>query len=157
MSAASAGTVVQVNVNPEGGVPKHAVPSARLHRSGVEGDRQRHLQFHGGPERAVCLFSLEQIQALRAEGHPIAPGTTGENLTLQGVAWAEVVPGARFRVGEAVIEIASYTAPCKQIRRSFAASDFTRLSQKLHPGWSRVYARVLEEGTVRPGDAVVKL
>lgn len=153
----SHGKVIQVSVNPEGGVPKHPVRSARLHQGGVEGDRQRNLKFHGGPDRAVCLFSLEQIQRLRAEGHPIAPGTTGENLTLEGLDWDRLAPGMRLRVGEAVLELASYTAPCKQIRASFVEEEFTRISQKLHPGWSRLYARVLEEGVVKPGDAVTLL
>jgi len=27
-----------------------------------------------------------------------------------------------------------------------------RISQKLHPGESRVYARILREGVIRPGD-----
>ena len=52
---------------------------------GLEGDRQRDLRFHGGPLRAVSLYSLELIEALQAEGHPIAPGAMGENLTMAGV------------------------------------------------------------------------
>ena len=38
--------------------------------------------FHGGPERALCLFSLERILELQAEGHPIFPGAAGENITI---------------------------------------------------------------------------
>jgi MOSC domain-containing protein YiiM len=153
LSSAS-GRLAQINVNPQGGVPKHRVPSARLTPDGVEGDRQRYLDIHGGPHRAVSLFSLERIQALAAEGHPIAPGTTGENLTLAGLDWEGLVPGVRLRVGAVLLELTNYTVPCKTIRASFAQSDFTRISQKLHPGWSRLYARVLEAGTVREGDAV---
>lgn len=151
------GQVTQVSVSPRGGVPKTAVPAARFTRDQVEGDRQRDLRFHGGPERAVCLFSQERIDALRAEGHPIAAGSTGENLTLRGLHWDEVTPGRRLRVGGALLEVASYTAPCKTIRASFTDGAFTRISQKLHPGWSRVYARVLEEGEVRHGDPAVLL
>lgn len=150
----SSGRVFQISVNPKGGVPKQAVLMARLHATGVEGDKQRHLQFHGGPDRAVCLFSLEQIRELQREGHPIGPGTTGENLTLEGIPWSELVPGARLRVGAALLEVAGYTSPCKQIRGSFEDGDFTRISQKLHAGWSRVYARVLQEAVVHVGDPV---
>jgi MOSC domain-containing protein YiiM len=58
-------------------------------------------------------------------------------------------------VGETVqLEIVSYTAPCKHNARWFLDGNFTRISQKKHPGWSRVYARVLAEGPVRVGDAV---
>jgi MOSC domain-containing protein YiiM len=154
MPSPTVGRLAQINVNPKGGVPKHRVPSAELSLQGVSGDKQRNLRFHGGPLRAVSLFSLERIQALAAEGHPIAPGTTGENLTVSGLDWANVQPGDQLRIGEALLEVTSFTVPCQQIRGSFAESDFTRISQKLHPGWSRVYAMVLQPGTVAEGDAV---
>ena len=80
------GRVVQINVSP-GGVPKRPVPSARVTTDGLEGDGHRDLEHHGGPERALCLFSLEQIRALQAEGHSVTPGSIGENLTLEGVDW----------------------------------------------------------------------
>jgi MOSC domain-containing protein YiiM len=136
----------------DGGVPKVARSSAYVGAGGVEGDRQRDLRYHGGPDRAVCLYSLELIEALRAEGHPIAPGAIGENLTLAGVDWGAMVPGARLEVGEALLEITSYTSPCRNIRRSFRGEDFGRVSQRSNPGWSRVYARVVREGRVAVGD-----
>ncbi len=145
--------VVSVNVSP-GGVPKRPVSQAWIGTKGVEGDAQRDLRFHGGPERAVCLLGLELIEALRAEGHSISPGSSGENLTIAGVDWRALVPGAVLEVGDAELEIASYTAPCKTIKGSFAKGDFKRLSQKVHPGWSRLYARVLREGSVKAGDTV---
>lgn len=146
--------VHQINVS-NGGVPKLPVAEAEVTPGGIVGDRQRNRLFHGGPKRAVCLFPLEEIECLRAEGHPIAPGTTGENVTVAGLPWDRVVPGARLALGaEVVLEITSYTAPCKNIRDSFCDGEFTRISQKLHPGESRVYARVLHPGTVRPGDPV---
>ncbi|MEZ4385020.1 MAG: MOSC domain-containing protein [Nannocystaceae bacterium] len=148
-------SIVQVNVNPAGGVPKRPVASARLTAEGVVGDRQLDLEHHGGPRRAVCLFSRERIDALAAEGHPIAPGTTGENLTLEGVDWAALTPGARLRVGDALLEITSPAPPCSTIAASFTDGAFKRISEKLHPSWSRLYAKVLVEGEVRPGDPVV--
>ncbi len=147
--------VARVNVNPSGGVPKHAVGATLVTTTGVGGDRQLDLEHHGGPERAVSLFSLERIEALRAEGHPIAPGTTGENLTITGVDWAELVPGSRLAVGDdVVLEITRAAPPCNTIEASFTDGKFTRISEKVHPGWSRLYARVLREGLVRERDAV---
>lgn len=146
------GHVVQVNVNPAGGVPKHAVLSARLTPNGVEGDRQRDLQHHGGPDRAVCLYSMERIDELRAEGHPIQPGSTGENVTLTGIDWPALRTGSRLRLGEALCEITRPTAPCHNIAGSFQDGRFVRISQTVHPGWSRFYARVIQEGIVRAGD-----
>lgn len=141
----------------DGGVPKLLVDRAWLSASGVAGDRQRDLKHHGGPDRAVCIYSLELIQALREEGHSINPGSAGENVTISGVDWSRVTPGTRLGLGKAVLEVTSYTAPCKTIRHSFVDGRFERISQKTNPGWSRVYNRVLEEGEVGVGDSVVVL
>ena len=147
------GRVVQISVS-RGGVPKLSVPQARLSSDGVEGDRQSDRRHHGGPDRAVCIYSLEVIEALQREGHPIVPGSAGENLTVSGLDWDSIAPGVRLTVGDALLEIVSFTVPCKTIRASFADGRFERISQKTNPGWSRVYARVLSAGEARMGDAV---
>ena len=154
----STGRVVQINVAPEGGVPKRPVLAALLTAHGVAGDRQLDLKHHGGPERAVCLFGQERIAALAAEGHPIAPGSTGENLTIAGLAWDELQPGSRLAIGDGVIlEISGPAPPCNTIAASFCDGAFTRISDKRHPNWSRLYARVLVEGLVREGAPVRRL
>lgn len=138
-----------------GGVPKKAVDRATIDRMGLVGDAQNDTKHHGGPDRALCLYSLEVIERLRSEGHPIEPGYAGENVTISGLDWAEVQPGARLRIGHDVeIEVTSYTAPCSNNARWFIDGDFTRMLQSRHPGESRVYARVLQEGEVRAGDEV---
>jgi len=148
----SGARIVQLSVS-NGGVPKKAVESVRVTALGLEGDAHRNREHHGGPERAVCLFAMETIRALQAEGHPLVPGALGENVTLEGLDWSAVQPGARVRLGaEVVVEITRYTTPCFNIRPAFRDGDYSRVSQKRHPGRSRVYARVLETGTVRRGD-----
>jgi MOSC domain-containing protein YiiM len=92
---------------------------------------------------------------LQDEGHPIDAGSSGENLTLSGVDWDLVRPGVRLTIGpEIELEVTSYTTPCSHNGRWFRDEDFSRISQKANPGWSRVYAKVLQGGVVRPGDAV---
>jgi MOSC domain-containing protein YiiM len=146
--------IAQISVSP-GGVPKRAVRTARVTTSGLAGDTQRDLEHHGGPERALCLFSAERIRALQAEGHPITPGSIGENLTIEGLAWDRVTPGACLRLGaEVIAQVTRYTAPCSNISASFRDRDYSRVSHKRHPGDSRVYARVLREGFMTSGDPV---
>jgi MOSC domain-containing protein YiiM len=59
----------------------------------------------------------------------------------------------RLLLGETVlVQVTRYTSPCMKIARAFKDGDFTRVSPKNHPGWSRVYARVLATGTIRQGD-----
>lgn len=144
------GRVESINVS-GGGVPKSGRLEAWVSRNGLYGDTQGNQKLHGGPDRAVCVFSAELIEALRNEGHPIGFGTTGENLTVAGVDWATVVPGTAWKAGDAILEITSYTAPCKTIQNSFSDKRYKRISQKVNSGWSRVYARVLQEGKVRVG------
>ena len=146
--------VKAVNVNPEGGVPKYPVDSAFLRKSGVEGDRQNDLKHHGGPNRAVCIFSSEVIEELRAEGHPIETGSVGENLTISGLDWNLIHLGSQLNVGDALIEITGAAPPCRTIKNSFTEGDYSRISQKKNPGWSRWYARVLTEASVCPEDKV---
>lgn len=147
-----AGRIVQLSVS-NGGVPKHAVETARVTPLGLEGDAHRNHEHHGGPERAVCLFAMEAILELQAEGHPLVPGALGENVTIEGLDWSAVQPGTRLRLGdEVLLEITRYTTPCLNIRPAFRDGDYSRVSQKRHPGRSRVYARVVATGTVRRGD-----
>lgn len=148
------GRIFQLNRS-DGGVPKLAVREAFLTNVGLEGDRQRDLRYHGGPERALCLFALERIIELQAEGHPVFPGSVGENVTVVGLDWSQLKIGARLALGdEVLVEISSHAAPCKTIAESFVGRDFKRISQKVFPGQSRLYARVLQTGRLAVGQVV---
>jgi MOSC domain-containing protein YiiM len=150
----STGRIAQISVSPRG-VPKTAVERARITRLGVEGDGHRAVPYHGGADRAVCLYALEAIRTLQAEGHPVAPGALGENVTIEGLPWDAVTPGRRLRLGDAVVlEVTSYTTPCRTIMRAFKDRAYGRVSHARHPGSSRVYARVLAEGVIATGDLV---
>jgi MOSC domain-containing protein YiiM len=152
--AGGRGYIHQLNCS-QGGVPKLPVEEAQLTPNGLVGDRQRHRRFHGGPQRALCLYSLEVIQALQAEGHPIYPGSIGENVTIAELEWAQLAPGHRLALGdEVIIELTSYTTPCRNIGGSFSDGKFKRVSQKEHAGESRLYARVVRTGRLAVGQPV---
>jgi MOSC domain-containing protein YiiM len=145
------GRIVQLSVS-NGGVPKWAVPVAEVTPLGLVGDVQKQHKIHGGPDRALCLFALEVIERLAAEGHPIVAGATGENVTIAGLDWPALGPGARLALGaDVVVEVTELTDPCKQIAAAFADRDFRRIVAR---GDSRLYARVLRVGTLRVGDRV---
>ena len=148
--------IFQINVS-DGGVPKRPLRMAEVTLDGIKGDRQVDLRYHGGPDRALVLFSLERILALQEEGHPIYPGSIGENITIAGLNWPALAPGTRLRLGAVEVEITDYASPCSKIGGSFAAERFVRAAQKQHPGWSRLCARVLVPGSVRLGDPVTVL
>lgn len=148
------GRVLHVNVS-GGGVPKRPVEEAWVTRLGLEGDAQAERTVHGGPHKAVSLFAIEAIERMQSEGHPIEPGSAGENLTTTGIEWSLLPVGTRARVGDSLqIELASPAMPCAKQRRNFIDGRFSRLSIDLHPADSRMYARVLNEGPVRAGDPI---
>ncbi len=151
---AAAGRLVRINVS-RGGVPKRAVPAARVERLGVVGDRHNELGGHGGPLRAVSLFALEAIRRVAGEGHPLEPGGAGENLTTEGLELSLLPVGTVLEIGDDVrLELTGAAMPCRTIRHNFLEGRFGRLSIQAHPSDSRMYARVLSEGEVRAGDAI---
>jgi MOSC domain-containing protein YiiM len=151
------GRIVQLAISP-GGVPKQAVASAEVGPLGLFGDGHTDLRWHGGPERAVCLYSVEQLERLRAEGHPVAPGALGENVTTSGLDLGALVPGDRLRLGsEVILEIASLVDPCPTIGHCFADGRFGRISPKTNAADARRYARVLQSGRLCAGDPVERL
>jgi len=147
------GVLVSINAS-GGGVPKLPRHRAALTAGGVEGDRQRDLRYHGGPDRAVCLYSFDLIRALQDEGHQASIGLLGENLTVMGLDWRRLTPGTRIQVGSVRLLITAFAVPCKNLSPYFAEGKIFRISQKVHPGWSRAYARVEHPGMVQIGDPV---
>ena len=146
--------VHQLNVS-DGGVPKSAVDSAYVNVRGIVGDTQADRKHHGRPSQALCLYSTEVIDALRAEGHPIAAGNAGENVTISGLDWSELSSGVRLRLGARVlVELTDPATPCGKNARWFSDRDPSRIDHDRHRGWSRWYAKVLAGGDVACGDAV---
>ena len=146
--------VHSINVCAEGGVPKHSVNAARIDVEGVEGDYNKfRTERRGGTSsRAVCLFSLERIEQLEVEGHPISVGSTGENITIEGLDWPSLEVGMQVKVGGALLELSEPCVPCFKIEESFIDGRFARIDHEQEFGWSRWLASVGEEGMVTTGD-----
>lgn len=156
MIGSKVGRVFQISTS-DGGVPKRGVPEALIKADGIEGDTVQHPKIHGGSERAVCLYSLEKIHLLQEEGHPIFPGAVGENLTLSGIDWTEMVADAVLTIGEEEgprLQLIKPVSPCNTIAAYFKGGAFRRIDEERRPGWARWYARVVQEGPVRTGDTV---
>ena len=148
------GTLISINISAGGGVPKHPVDSAIVEMGGIAGDynRFRSNKKAGDLDRAVSIFSIENILALQNEGHPIEIGSTGENLTVEGIPWTTLKIGMRLQVGEVLLELSEPCAPCGKIGKSFVGNRFSRIDHEEEEGWSRWVAKVLEPGLVESGD-----
>ena len=156
MTGSRTGVVASLNRS-DGGVPKLPVERVRVTVDGMEGDRQRNLKHHGGPDRALCLYSADLIEALQSEGHAVVAGSIGENVTISGLDWRLLQPGVAMAIGPIEIELTAFALPCRNIGGSFQWRRSSRVSPRTHPGEARVYARVRTEGIVAVGDPVTVL
>jgi MOSC domain-containing protein YiiM len=111
---------------------------------------------HGGLDKALCLFDAGVLAALQKEGHPIQPGSIGEQLLIDGLNWGDHVrTGAVLLIGRSLLlEITEPSMPCGTIRGSFAKGNNSVVDARKHPACSRWYARVLSPGWVSSGDEV---
>jgi MOSC domain-containing protein YiiM len=137
-----------------GGVPKSAVEQFEVGLRGAAGDRQKTRKHHGRAWQALCLWSNEVVDEFAADGHPIAVGSAGENISISGLDWTEVLPGARLTIGSVTCEVSLYTLPCSKNAQWFFDGDFERMHHRRAVGVSRMYASVIEPGSIQVGDAV---
>lgn len=153
--------VVQINVKSrvagEHGLPKKPVSSAQVTKAGVEGDFNvyRHEELEDDPDSALLIMPLEMIRQLNSEGWPVQPGDMGENFTTSGIPYDNFAVGKVFDSGEVRFQISRACDPCDNLLLLpyvGASRGPQFLKATLHRrGW---YARVLKEGTVRPGDEI---
>ena len=145
-----------------GGIPKLPLLEGHLLFSGFAGDKFQHPRYHGGPRQAVLLITSEGLEELKAQGFPLYPGALGENLTTEGLDRRALRLRDRLRVGEAVIELTKMRVPCQTLTPlgegiqealfdpAVKAGDTS--SQRW--GLGGFYAKVLQEGVIRPGDII---
>lgn len=138
----------------DGGVPKRSTDRVEVDFSGVVGDRQGDRVNHGRPWQALCLWSTEVIDDFRADGNPLAPGLAGENVSITGLAWPRVRPGVLLRVGDVLAEVTAYAVPCRKNADWFVDGRFDAMHHR-HGPVSRMYALVVEPGTITVGDPVL--
>jgi len=153
LPATTVGHVVRLSVS-DGGVPKRAIGAVDVGYDGVTGDRQASRRHHGAPFQALCVWHAETIDQLAADGHPITYGDAGENVTISGIDWPMVRPGVRLQLGSVLCEVSSHAEPCNKNAQWFSDRDFSRIHDRNGP-WSRMYATVVEPGSIAVGDTAV--
>lgn len=152
------GSVVRVSVS-DGGVPKTAVESATVGIRGLDGDTQATRAHHGRPWQAVCLWSQEVIDAFAADGHPIAAGNAGENVTVSGIDWSTLYGGTIIDIGSrdagVRLQLSAPAIPCYKNEQWFIDGEISLMDRDLHPADCRWYASVLRTGSITTGDPVI--
>ena len=120
-------------------------------REGLSGDQQYDRQGHGGPDRALLMYSADHYPRWRVEWgrKDIGPGAFGENLTVSSLNEDTVCLGDVFRIGEVRVEVSSPRSPCLNLSRRHGLPDLVKtIVQNHRSGW---YLRVLQEGWLEAG------
>ncbi len=119
----------------------------------LEGDNQADRTVHGGPDKAVYAYALEDIRFWEDElGRALEPGTFGENLTTSGIDWSRALIGQRLRVGTGTFEVSQPRVPCWKLGMKMEDPAFPkRFTHAQRPG---AYLRIIEEGSLAAEDAL---
>jgi MOSC domain-containing protein YiiM len=119
----------------------------------LDGDDQADRSVHGGPDKAVYAYAVEETQAWEAElGRGLGSAAFGENLTTKGLDVSGAVIGERWRIGTTLLEVVQPRLPCFKLALRMGEPHFVkRFAQASRPG---AYLRIIEEGHLGAGDAV---
>ncbi|UTR13940.1 MOSC domain-containing protein [Salipaludibacillus sp. LMS25] len=118
-----------------------------LAREQLSGDGQADLVNHGGPDKAVCVYSHDHYPYWEQYVDNTLPfGAFGENLTLAGGIEKEMNIGDTFKWGEATVQVSQPRMPCHKLAKKFQMRDLPK--RVIETGFTGFYLRVLKEGTV---------
>ncbi|HKD10731.1 MAG TPA: MOSC domain-containing protein [Thermoanaerobaculia bacterium] len=119
----------------------------------LEGDDQADRGAHGGPDKAVYAYAVEDERSWERElNRPFPAGVFGENLTTEGIDVNGARIGERWEIGTVVLEVSEPRVPCWRLGVRMNDSLFPRrLTEALRPG---AYLRIITEGQLGAGDAI---
>jgi MOSC domain-containing protein YiiM len=118
----------------------------------LEGDAQADLRVHGGPDKAVCVYSADHFEKWRRElaVDDCRGGAFGENFSIAGQTEQTASIGDVYEIGDALVQISQPRGPCSKLARRWKRADFVRLV--LRSGRTGWYLRVLRPGRVAAGE-----
>src|SRR3954466_4505904 len=119
----------------------------------LAGDEQADRKAHGGPDKAVYAYAVEDVRWWEQEvGRALAYGEFGENLTTAGIAVNAALVGERWEIGTTVLEVSEPRIPCWRLGVRMNDKLFPRrFSEAMRPG---AYLRIVVEGEVAAGDEI---
>jgi MOSC domain-containing protein YiiM len=119
----------------------------------VDGDDQADRRVHGGPDKAVYAYAVEDARWWSQElGRDLGPGMFGENLTLEGVDVTGAVIGERWKIGTVELEVCQPRFPCAKLGHRFGDQRMVKqFANAARPG---AYLRIVTEGELGAGDQV---
>lgn len=125
-----------------------------LNRTGFEGDGVADLRHHGGPDKAVCVYSGSHYNYWEdVLGVELPHAAFGENLTVSNMEEDQVCIGDIFQAGTALVQVSQPRQPCKTLAARYGRNDLVKLV--VESGRTGFYFRVLKEGVVEKGTTII--
>ncbi len=144
------GAVGWIGMRPSRHAPMQSAFEAVLREAdGVGSD---HYRGRSGT-RQVSLIGRENLAAIGAflGRDPAPPELLRRNVVVQGINLL-ALKGRRFRLGSAVLEYTGDCHPCSRMETLLGPGGYNAVR-----GHGGILARVLKTGTVRIGDAIVRV
>ncbi len=140
------------NPSKTSGIYKEPVAgTVTISASGLENDVIVSTKYHGGPDQAVYVYTLEDYAWWRAQlGRDLPPGTFGENLTLDGFSSADLTIGDKLTVGAVTLQVTAPRIPCETFAARMGDPAFVKKFR--HGERPGAYCRVLQPGQIQAGD-----
>lgn len=136
------------------GICKEGIEEAYLSKEGFKGDGVADLKHHGGPDRAVCVYSYEHYALWENEFNVKLPyAAFGENITVTNMLEKDVCIGDVFQIGDAIIQITQGRIPCDTITKRTNVA----LKRIVETGYTGYLCRVLKEGNVRKNSKIERI
>jgi MOSC domain-containing protein YiiM len=126
----------------------------RVGKLNLDGDRQADLKVHGGVNKAVYAYSVENIEywCKRLKRGDLGAGTFGENLTVDERLETDVAIGDEFEIGTARFQVSQPRLPCFKLGIAMGDPLFPKIFQSSRR--TGFYLRVLREGVISAGDSI---
>jgi len=137
-------SVAAVCISGQKGVKKQEVSEVEIKRDeGIVGDA------HGDdPARRISLLGVESVDKLRGAMPELKPGDFAENILTEGLVLYELPVGTRLKVGETELEVTQIGKECHH------GCEIKRLTGDCVMPREGIFAEVVTEGCIKPGDAV---
>ena len=137
--------VVSVNISQRKGTLKTPVPQIELKlRHGIVGDA------HAGDwHRQISLLAEESVDTMRAVSPiPLDAGVFAENINTVGIDLKHLPVGTHLRIGETEVEVTQIGKECHN------DCAIKKAVGKCVMPTEGIFAVVVKEGTVHPGDEI---
>lgn len=141
------------DVKEHSAIGKISVAKAELRKSGFIDDDVANHEFHGGDDRAVCLYPIEHYALWEKEfGITLIPPALGENITATGMLEKDDCIGDIYKIGEVVLQVTQGRVPCSTISKFNDIDPF--LNRVYQTGLTGYFFRVLEDGSIFNGSEI---